>query len=266
MAWSFSDLLGSISGPEATLLSGGLNLVGNLIGGNRAQEGYSDAAGRIAQDNATARAELSAAKQRGIGYIDQGVGDYASTVAPLMAERPILLPTYRGLTTQQQLGRQDLVRTGQAALASSGLRGAGRAGIGTLVDSLARYDAGARDATDGANRVARTQARTSADAARTGLATVRANAGTAKANTEIGVGSQNAANLSNTGQTLGNLSVASGQEAGSLASSLAKLAGNTLQSYAGQSVGNSPNQPQTTYQNWAGQYVDPTRSPDQERV
>lgn len=266
MAWSFSDLLGSISGPEATLISGGLNLVGGLIGNNAAQDANRDAANRITQDNAAARAELNAAKQRGIGYIDQGVGDYASTIAPLMAERPILLPTYRGLTTQQQLGRQDLVRTGQAALAASGLRGAGRAGIGTLVDSIGRYDAGARDATDAANRAARMQARTSADAARTGLATVKANAGTAKANTEIGVGSQNAANLSNTGQSLGNLSVASGQDAGTLATSLAKLAGNTLQSYAGQTVGNSPNQPQPTYQNWAGQYGDPTRTPDQERV
>jgi len=243
MAWSFSDLLGSISGPEATLLSGGLNLVGNLIGGNRAQQGYNDAATRLAQDNAAARAELTAAKQRGIGYIDQGTQNYASTIAPLMTERPILLPTYRGLTTQQQLGRQDLQRTGQAALASSGLRGAGRAGVGSYLDAMGRYNAAARDATDGANRIAKQTARSSADAARTGLATVQANAGTAKANTEIGVGSQNAASLQNQGQSLGNIAVQSGNTAADMATSIGKLAGNTLMSGAGYAAGNSPNQP-----------------------
>lgn len=243
MAGFFEDLLGGLSAPSATVLSGGLNLVGNLIGSSQAQDGYADAAAGIRADNAAARAELAAAKQRGIGYIDQGVKDYTGTVAPLTAERPILLPTFRGLTTQQQMGRDDLLRSGKAALASSGLRGAGRAGIGTLMDSLGRYDASARDATDAANRIARQTARSSADAARTGLATVQANAGTAKANTEIGVGSQNAANLTNQGNALGNIAVQSGQEAGNLASGIGNLAGRTLMFGAGYSAGGSPNDP-----------------------
>jgi hypothetical protein len=242
MAGFFTDLLGGLSGGTAGLISGGLNLVGSLIGGNRAQQGYDDAAAGIRADNAAAREELKAAKERGIGHIDQGTANYAGTVGPLMAERPILLPSYRGLTRQQQMGRQDLIRTGQAALASSGLRGAGRAGVGTLLNSVARYDAGARDATDGANRVAKQAARSSADAARTGLATVQANAGTAKANTEIGVGSQNAANLTNQGQTLGNIAVQSGNTAADMATNIGNLAGRTVMWGAGYGAG-SPNDP-----------------------
>jgi len=243
MSGFFGNLLTSLSANPASLVSGGLNLVGSLVGGSMAQDGYSEAADRMAADSAAARAELKAAKERGIGYIDQGTQNYASTIAPLMTERPILLPTYRGLTTQQQLGRQDLQRTGQAALASSGLRGAGRAGVGSYLDAMGRYNAAARDATDGANRIAKQTARSSADAARTGLATVQANAGTAKANTEIGVGSQNAASLQNQGQSLGNIAVQSGNTAADMATSIGKLAGNTLMSGAGYAAGNSPNQP-----------------------
>lgn len=247
MSGFIGSLLTSLSANPASLVAGGLNLVGNLVGGSMAADANEDAANRVVADNAEARAELAAAKERGIGYINQGTQDYASTIAPLMTERPILLPTYRGLTMQQQMGRADLQRTGQAALASSGLRGAGRAGIGSYLDTMGRYNAAARDATDSANRIARQTARSGADAARTGLATVQANAGTAKANTEIGVGSQNAGNLQNQGNTLGNLTVAGGNTQADLATSIGKLAGNTLMSGAGYAAGNSPNQPQAFY-------------------
>lgn len=243
MAFSFTDLLGSISPGGANLISTGLNLVGNLVGGDRAQEGYDNAAAATREASAAALAELKRGKEAGIGHINQGVADYSGTIAPLMTERPILLPQYRGLTTQQEMGRQDLMRSGQAALAASGLRGAGRGGVGTVLDSVARYTAGARDQNDAANRTAKVAARSGADAARTGLASIQANAGTAKANAELGVGSQNASTLSNTGQSLGNLAVQSGNTGAAQAVSTGQLAGNAVQFGAGYGAGNSPNQP-----------------------
>lgn len=241
----FDDLMSAFGG-GGNLLATGLNVAGNLLAGDQAQQGYADAAAGIRADNAAARAELAAAKQRGLGYIDKGVTDYGSTIAPLMTPRPILLPTYRGLTTQQQMGQDDLLRGGQAMLASSGLRGAGRAGVGTVLDSLGRYQAGARDTTDAANRAAKATAQQGADAARTGLATIQANAGTAKANTEIGVGSQNAGNISNTGNTLGNIAVQSGNTGANMITSTAQTLGSGLQFGSGYNYGNSPNQPPPT--------------------
>jgi len=218
---------------------------------------------------------LKRAKAAGLTYIDQGTGQYADTIKPLLTERPILLPQYRGLTDQQQIGRDDLIRQGQATLASSGLRGAGRAGIGVVLDQVRRYDAAARDGNDTANRQAQVAARGSADSARQGLAGVQANAGSAKANTEIGVGTQSAgiigqsgqtqANLaSSTGQTAANLAASTGQSQGNLAVSTGQLLGNTLQSATGYEIGNSPNTP-TLYPQYAGGQQNPTK-PDQQKV
>jgi hypothetical protein len=239
----FDGLFSAITPGIGSIVGAGLGLVGNLVGGDKAQEGMDQASLLSAQTAQAQLDELKRGKAAGVAAIDQGTADYASTIAPLQQERPILLPTYRGLTTQQQMGQDDLLRSGQAMLASTGLRGAGRAGVGTVLNSMGRYNAAARDATDGANRAAKVGARSSADAATTGLATIKANAGTAKANTEIGAASQNAAVLGNQGQAQQQYAVGSGRLGGEALSSSAQLVGNAVQSIAGYNAGNSPNQP-----------------------
>lgn len=248
----FDGLLGAVGGAltggGSTLLSAGLGLAGNLIGGAQAQEGYDNAAAIGAATSQAQLDELKRAKAAGLGYIDEGAAKYANTLAPLLTERPILMPAYRGLTTQQQIGRDDLIRTGQASLASSGLRGAGRAGIGTVLDSVARYDAGARGANDAATLAAKATARAGADAARTGLAGVQANTGTIKANTELGTGSQISGAIGNQGEAASRLASQAGNTAGQMWASSGQLLGNTAQSWAGQQAGNSPNAPPLTPQ------------------
>jgi hypothetical protein len=239
----FNTLIKGLTPSLGNVLSTGINLAGNLIAGGRAQEGYDNAATIAQQTSAAQLEELKRAKAAGLGHLDTGAADYEATVAPLLAERPVLMPTYRGLTAQQQLGQQDLLRTGQAQLASSGLRGAGRAGVGTVLDSMGRYNAAARGATDAASLAAKAGARNSADAARTGLATIKANTGTAKANTELGVGSQNSAILGNSGQAQGNLATQSGNTAATMIGQTGQLVGNALQFQGGYNAGNSPNQP-----------------------
>lgn len=241
----FDDLFKGFSPGGATVASAGLNVVGNLIGGALAGRGASNAADIAGETARRQEAELREAKARGIAAIDKGTADYAGTIAPLMTERPIMMPTFQGLTQQQQIGRDDLLRDGRATLASSGLRGAGRAGVGVMMDQVRRYTAGARDQNDAANRAARTAARGGADAARAGLASVQANAGTAKANTEIGAGSQMAGVIGGAGNAQANLAAQTGQMFGNLATSTGRLAGNTLMSGVGWEQGNSPNQPIT---------------------
>lgn len=179
------NLLSGLSTPSggASLLGAGISALGNV-------------GGALLKSNADSNAmsTLQGAANQGEGFIDTGVNNYAGTIAPLMTQQPITLPTYRGLTTQQQLGESDLQRQNQSALAASGLRGAGRAGISSLEDSNSRFEAGARAGNDATALAAQQQAAQVQNAARSGLANVQAAAGTAKANTAIGAGS-NIANL-----------------------------------------------------------------------
>lgn len=149
----------------------------------RAQQMGIDAT-REAQDR------QEAAGQRGIAAIRAGTQGYADTIAPLLVERPISLPAYRGLTEAQQIGRADIRRNSLATLSASGLRGAGRAGVATVMDADRRYVANAVDQNDNRRIAAAQAARASADNARSGLASARAQEGGAIANTEIGQGNR----------------------------------------------------------------------------
>jgi hypothetical protein len=177
----FGDLLTGISTPQgAASLTGGLLSAGANIGS------------ALIKSNATQNAinTLQGNEAQGEGFIDTGVNQYGQTIAPLMNQQPIELPQYRDLTTQQQLGETNLQRQNQAALAASGLRGAGWSGISSLENSNQQYEAAARAGNDATNLAAMQQAQQVQNQARTGLANVQAAAGTAKANTAIGVGSQ----------------------------------------------------------------------------
>ncbi len=130
-----------------------------------------------------------AAAQRGIAASGAGTTNYADTIAPLLVERPVSLPTYRGLTQAEQIAR-DLNRNSQAILAASGLRGAGRAGVASVMEADRRFVANATQTNDNWRLSALQAARSSADRARTGLATVRAQEGGAIANPEVGQGNR----------------------------------------------------------------------------
>ena len=250
----FSSLISGISTPQGggSLLSGILGAGASL--GSAAIRGSADqaAANTIADNQAAARDQFQKSAAQGEGFIDQGAGQYASTIAPLMSQAPIAMPTYRDLTTQQQLGEADLMRNGQAQLAASGLRGAGRAGIGSLLDADSRYQAAARTGNDASTLQAMQTAQQTQNQARTGLANVQAAAGTAKANTAIGAGSQIGGSYQQQGNALGNLTVQSGNNSASGLSGAVSAIQPTLGTLA--AIGNSPN---STGPNAYGSYVYP---------
>jgi hypothetical protein len=218
-----------LASPTGTaLLKGGLGLAGtgmsnnanSKAAANRANASTSaaqiqadaalKAAGIQAQSQQAARDQFQAAAARGIGDINAGTAQYATTVAPLLTPNPIGLPTYRGLSDAQSIALEDLNRSGMASLAASGLRGAGRAGVGALMDQQRRFRANAAAGLDQQRLSAMQDAQRRADAARLGLAGVGANAGTAKANVEIGQGNQIAGSLA----TQGNQAALATQTAG----------------------------------------------------
>lgn len=235
-----SGLIGSIIGA-----------VGNIFGASQASDAAENAARltgqynleateRILAANEAARRELRQAAARGIGYIDQGTGKYEDTIEPLLEARPIVMPTYRGLTAQQQLGREDLARNTAATLASSGLRGAGRAGVAAALDADRRYILAARGANDADTITERRAAQGKADAARAGLASIYPQTGVAKSNTEIGTGTQISNSLQNAGTQVANLTSGTGQAYANAANQQGNIWGNAITStanLAGQGVG-----------------------------
>jgi hypothetical protein len=168
------------------------------------------------------------AADRGIAAIRAGTTRYADTIAPMMVERPVMLPTYRGLTEAEGIARDDIRRNSVATLASSGLRGAGRAGVAAVMDADRRFVTSATDRNDDRRIQAMQQARTSADSARRGLAGVYAQEGSAIANTEIGQGNR----IADTEGTIGGVqaqgAISQGQIGAGQATADASLWGDAL--------------------------------------
>lgn len=216
----FWDSAGNwIANNSGSLIRGVTALGGTLLGqnaNNRAAQTSADATFRAAQLNAEeaarARAEMAAARDRGIAAIRAGTAGYADTIAPLLTERPVMLPTHRGLTRTQEIAREDLLRQGRSTLATSGLRGAGRAGVAALMDTDRRFLAGAADRNDADRLTAHRTARVSADNARSGLAQIRAQEGGSIANTEIGQGNRMADNIQQAGTVTANATQQAGQQ------------------------------------------------------
>lgn len=231
----FGDILDAI--PGGSLISAGSNLLGGLIGANATGNAISNVTG--ASDRA--RAQLEADKTAGLGFIDTGTAGATSLLTPQLTQAPVMLPRYRGLTTQQQIGEGDLLRNNQAMLAASGLRGAGRAGVASIMDADNRYQAGARAGNDAADLSALQTNQQARNQAASNLAQIDVGAGTAKANTEVGVGSNIASNIQSTGNTVGNLDLKAG---GTLGSGVT-AAGNSIAGGsgfgAGFNMGASPN-------------------------
>jgi hypothetical protein len=148
-------MLGSILSIAAPIVGGLIGSRANKSAASTAANAQTQSAQMQIEANERARKEFQEAAQRGIGAIRAGTGNYAATINPLLTPNPVQLPMHRGLTPNQQIGRQDLLRQGQATLAASGLRGAGRAGVGTILDADRRYIASARDARRDAARAGR---------------------------------------------------------------------------------------------------------------
>ena len=198
---------------------GGLG--GAVLGylGNRAAANErSDASTRAAQISANAstqsaqiaadalarsQALMREATARGTDAINSGYDRFEQTMAPLTTPRPIMLPTYRGLTDAEQIARGDIRRNALATLAASGLRGAGRAGVGAVMDSDRRFVANATQTNDNRRLAAMQDASRRADSATASLATARQGRGQALANIEIGQGNRVAGTEGQIGATQG---------------------------------------------------------------
>lgn len=232
-----------------SLGAGGLNALGrvaggligaggNIIGGNQAAAGANSAALIQAAANAAALDKMLAAEKeardvligrsdRGLAEIDAGMGRYRDTVAPMLTPQPIVIPQHRGMTPQQQIGLEDLRRSGLASLSATGMRGAGRAGIGSLMDQERRYRASVASENDADTRGEMRRATTASNATRQGLASAELQTGGAKANTNILTGNQLASSLQTGGQTAANLTSSSGRASADAARTGGAISGAT---------------------------------------
>lgn len=104
------------------------------------------------------------------------------------AQGAIMLPRNRGLTQQQQIAREDLVRAGQAQVAASGLRGAGRGGVGVILDAVRRDAAAVAAQNDAADLQAMKDARLNTNEANSALAANIQGTGQANAQNILSVG------------------------------------------------------------------------------
>jgi hypothetical protein len=229
---------------------------GNQSAANTAAQGQQDAtAEEIAYDQ-QAQDQMRQAATLGIGDIQQGVSNYTSTVTPLLTPAPVTLPTYRDETPQQQTGESDLIRNAGAVVAASGLRGAGRAGVGSILDQDRRYQEDTRASNDANTLAAKQTAVGVANTARTNLGNVQAQEGGSEANTELLVGNQLGTNSTLEGQQTGTGTANAANAEANAQSANGSVASSTLGNLAGTTsslLGGNPNVPglgSTSQQNY----------------
>ena len=212
----------------ASLLGAGIGLLGNVYGANAASSGQDRALAAQLQAQKEARDIMLQRSDRGLADIDAGLAAYRATVAPMMTPRPVVSPLYRGMTDNQKIGLEDLRRSGLAAISASGLRGAGRAGIGSIMDQERRYRAAAIDRNEADTLGELRRAQGVSDDTRQRLASAELQTGGAKANTNILTGN----NLASSYQAGGNAAATAAQTAGNINANSgmasAKLVGDTV--------------------------------------
>lgn len=209
MGW-FSDIADAVTGGGDDD-GGGWGWVGDAIGGaldiwgnQKANDQANDARKASSKAQQKAMAEANARLQ----YLVDAGAPARSKLMQISAQNPYVL------TPEQLIGREDNLRAARTNLAASGLRGAGRAGVGLINDSDRRYMAQAV-----AQNQQRGDSATSTLAgdqvhAVTGQAANSRSLGTALGTNEVAMGQNNAAT------TLGNAQVA-GSTLGALASVIA---------------------------------------------
>jgi hypothetical protein len=156
-----------------------------------------------------AQAEMREAANRGIGAIRAGTVRFMDTMQPLtQRQAEFYNPNFRlGLTQNQTVAREDMLRQGRAGIAKSGLRGAGRAGASAILDADRRFLAAAAADNDQLNRNAemtninlRDNAANRRDAATSDIARMYAQEGGSIANTELMQGNRIAESMSDVGR------------------------------------------------------------------
>jgi hypothetical protein len=270
------------SGVAANAIGGLGSIAANVVGNRLANQGLSDAQGtiegyakagmddvkgygtqslddikRYSRDAQTdikgygtqAQDAIKGYGTSSLGQIDAGIGAYNTIADPLLTPNPVMLPQYRGLTDQQRIGREDTIRNGQAQLAASGLRGAGRAGIGAILDQDRRFVADARSQNDAFNRQAMQKAQDVANTARQTKANQNLQGGLAKATANQQTGMALGTSLQNTGNTAGSANLSTGAQLGAanlgIGGQLANIDTQTgqniarLQAQQGQNSGNA---------------------------
>jgi hypothetical protein len=203
------------------------SIIGAIIGGNAnksaasAQAAASERAAQLQADalrdstrmqveaGERAQAEMREAANRGIGAIRAGTVRFMDTMQPLtQRQAEFYNPNFRlGLTQNQTVAREDMLRQGRAGIAKSGLRGAGRAGASAILDADRRFLAAAAADNDQLNRNAETtninlreNAANRRDAATSDMARMYGQEGGSIANTELMQGNRIAESMSDVGR------------------------------------------------------------------
>jgi hypothetical protein len=173
----------------STLASVAVPVLGTVLGtrannqaAERTAEGATQAAAINADAQGAARQEYREAANRGIRAINAGTDQAIGTIRPMLYVPP-------RMTDAQRSGLDDLTRSGNAQLAASGLRGAGRAGVSAVMDQRRRFIQSATAENEGVARDARSR-----------IASIKAGRGAAIAGTETGLGSQIGGSLGQQGQ------------------------------------------------------------------
>lgn len=142
------------------------------------------------------RGQIDATKQAATGQLDQGTGTARDIYQQqqqigspaLNYLQSLVAADASKLTPSQQIGQEDLIRSTQNNLATSGLRGAGRAGQAVLSDSIRRYVAGALDQNEARRGAAATALSQIGVGGANNQAALEARRGTQGADLELGYG------------------------------------------------------------------------------
>lgn len=189
----------------------------DLLAGEGGAAAIEDAgyAGALAENSTAGVGAINAGADAGIGALTTGRSRAVESLSPILAATAeTYTPGFRlGLTPNQTIAREDLLRRARSVVAASGLRGAGRAGVGTILDSDRRFMAQAADTNDALNRDAektnlglRATLNQRQDAARSAIAGAYTGEGQGIASIEGSRGTQ----LAGLATQRGNLTVARG--------------------------------------------------------
>lgn len=143
IADGIGSFFNSGTGKAATSIAGtALGMIGNENAADTVAQGNRDALAYQEQRDAQARADLLASKGEAVGALSPIVQAGQPARSYLQGQ---ITNDYTKLTPMQQIGLEDLNRTGENNLSVSGMRGAGYGGQAVLADQDRRYLANAYD-------------------------------------------------------------------------------------------------------------------------
>lgn len=154
-------------------------IAGDVIGGISTSNAAGDEKDALKKEIKFLKESRDLANQRADEARDKALAIYqpfaAQAQPAINYQRGVMAQPPGQMTGSQQIGLEDLIRTGKNNLAAGGLLGAGRAGQSVLMDAIRRYTAGAIDTNTGRS-----------DVAASNLGNMGYNAGVGQANANIG--------------------------------------------------------------------------------